>query len=106
MALVSRTKAETDEAQLVLRVTVYYSGRVQGVGFRYSVKRLVCGYEVSGSVENLANGQVKLVAEGEKDELEAFLEAVGDSGLGPMIRGIDVHWSESTGEFQGFDIVR
>jgi acylphosphatase len=89
-----------------LRVTVFYSGRVQGVGFRYTVKRLVCGFDVSGAVQNLADGRVKLVAEGEKDELREFLLAVGDSGLGPMIRDEQVSWSEGTGEFRGFEIVR
>ena len=50
------------------------------------MKRLVCGYEVSGSVENLEDGRVKLIIEGDEDELKAFLIAVGDSGLGPMLR--------------------
>jgi len=85
---------------------VFYSGRVQGVGFRYTVKRLVCGYEVSGTVENVGDGRVKLIIEGEEDELKAFLIAVGDSGLGPMIRGEQKSWSESNGEFRGFEIVR
>lgn len=70
------------------------------------MKRLVCGYEVSGTVQNLSDGRVKLVIEGEEDELKAFLVAVGDSGLGPMIRGEQKSWSESTGEFRGFEIVR
>ncbi len=89
-----------------LRASVFYSGRVQGVGFRYTVKRLVCGFDVSGFVENLSNGQVKLVIEGEKNELEAFILAVGESGLGPMIRGEEVFWSDATGEYRGFSIVR
>ena len=92
--------------ELLLRATVFYSGRVQGVGFRYTVKRLVCGFDVSGFVENLPSGQVRLVVEGDKNELEAFILAVGDSGLGPMIRGHEVFWSDSTGEYRGFDIVR
>ena len=70
------------------------------------MKRLVCGFDVSGTVQNLADGRVKLVAEGEQAELKEFLVAIGDSGLGPMIRGEEVSWSEGTGEFRGFDIVR
>lgn len=70
------------------------------------MKRLVCGFDVTGTVQNLEDGRVKLVAEGEREELEAFTEAVNDSGLGPMIRGREMSWTESTSEFLGFDIVR
>lgn len=91
--------------QRTLRVTVFYSGRVQGVGFRYTVKRLVCGYELCGVVQNLADGRVRLVAEGEEKELKAFLAAVRESGLGPMIRDEKISWSKPTREFRGFDIL-
>jgi acylphosphatase len=55
---------------------VIYSGRVQGVGFRYTSQRLAQGFSVGGYVRNLANGNVELVAEGPEDQVEAFLEAV------------------------------
>ena len=38
---------------------VYYTGRVQGVGFRYSTKRIASGYDVTGSVKNLPDGRVE-----------------------------------------------
>ncbi len=88
-----------------IRATVFYSGRVQGVGFRYTVKRLVCGYELCGAVRNLPDGRVQLVAEGAEKELKAFLAAVRDSGLGPMIRDEKIDWSEATHEFRGFEIL-
>ena len=46
------------------RAHVFYSGRVQGVGFRYSTREVACGYEVTGRVRNLPDGRVELVAEG------------------------------------------
>jgi acylphosphatase len=55
---------------------VYYSGRVQGVGFRYTAQQLASGFAVSGLVRNLSNGDVELVAEGEPDEVAAFLDAI------------------------------
>jgi len=55
---------------------VYYSGQVQGVGFRYTAQGLARGYLVTGYVRNLPSGAVELVAEGEPDPVEAFLAAV------------------------------
>ena len=56
---------------------VYYSGRVQGVGFRYTAERMAAGFTVAGYVRNLPNGSVELVAEGESDQVEAFLASLG-----------------------------
>jgi acylphosphatase len=88
------------------RLQVYYSGRVQGVGFRYTVKSVAHGYEVLGTVCNLPDGRVELVAEGAERELEAFRNAIGESGLAHFIEQEDVHWSEAKNEFRGFEIVR
>ena len=54
------------------RLHIHYSGRVQGVGFRYRVKTLTTGYEVIGTVRNLADGRVELIVEGMKEELAEF----------------------------------
>jgi acylphosphatase len=86
------------------RATVFYTGRVQGVGFRYTAREIACGYEVTGCVRNLHDGRVELIAEGNEEEVAGFLEAVGVSQLGSHIRNADVNWKEATGEFTGFDI--
>jgi acylphosphatase len=57
---------------------VTYSGRVQGVGFRYTARQIAAGFEVAGYVRNLSNGDVELVAEGDKDAVARFLDAVAD----------------------------
>ncbi len=85
---------------------VFYAGSVQGVGFRYTVKTVATGFEVTGSVRNLSDGRVELVAEGVKDELEAFRQAIRDSGLGHFIEKENVTWGETQNEFRGFEIVR
>jgi len=86
------------------RATVFYTGRVQGVGFRYMAREIACGYELTGYVRNLYDGRVELVAEGVAEEVEAFLEAVRTSQLESHIRNADVNWQDATGEFRGFDI--
>ena len=88
------------------RLHIFYSGRVQGVGFRYTVKMLASGFEVTGLVRNLADGRVELVAEGMKEELEAFRREVQDLEVGRFIRNEQAAWNEATGEFRGFEIVR
>ena len=85
---------------------IFYSGRVQGVGFRYTVRTVAAGFEVAGAVRNLADGRVELVAEGDKNELEAFQGAIREAGLAANIRNEDVVWSEAVGGFRGFEIVR
>lgn len=89
-----------------VRLQIYYSGRVQGVGFRYTVKSLAPGYELSGVVRNLADGRVELTVEGEKSELEAFHLAVRESGLQRFIEQEQMTWSPAQGGFRGFEIVR
>ncbi len=79
---------------------------MQGVGFRYSVKTLASGFEVTGTVRNLPDGRVELVSEGEADELKAFQQAIRESELGHFIRKEDVQWAEAQGTFRGFEIVR
>jgi acylphosphatase len=85
---------------------IFYSGRVQGVGFRFTVKSVVAGFEVVGTIRNLIDGRVELVAEGAREELDAFRQAIGESGLEHFIRNEELSWSEATGEFRGFEIVR
>ena len=88
------------------RLHVYFSGHVQGVGFRYSVKQLSLEFDVTGWVKNLPDGRVELVAEGERNELETFQAAIPDAGLRRFIRDTQSHWSEGTGEYRGFEITR
>ena len=85
---------------------IIYSGGVQGVGFRYNAKSVANGYEVVGTVRNLPNGQVELIVEGEKAELEAFRQAVRESGMDPLVEDEAVSWSEPSNEFRGFEIAR
>lgn len=88
------------------RMQVLYSGGVQGVGFRYAVKTVAAGFDVAGTVKNLPDGRVELIAEGEKAELEAFRQAIRDEGLGHFIKKEDVSWSEATNQLRGFEIAR
>jgi acylphosphatase len=86
------------------RVMNFYSGHVQGVGFRYSVKKVATGFEVTGTVRNLDDGRVELIAEGQKPELEEFLVAIRNSEVGRFIKNEQTDWSDAKNEFRGFEI--
>ena len=85
------------------RREAYYSGRVQGVGFRYTANRLAGAYEVAGFVRNLPDGRVHLVVEGDKNELAKYLAALANE-LGDHIRDAAVDVRAATGEFADFEI--
>jgi acylphosphatase len=53
---------------------IYYSGRVQGVGFRYTARSLAGQYRISGFAKNMPDGRVQLVVEGAVDEVAAFID--------------------------------
>ena len=84
---------------------VFYSGRVQGVGFRYTARSVAAGFDISGIVRNLSDGRVELTAEGAREELEAFRAGIRDAGLKAFIRDENVTWSTAQNEFRGFEIV-
>jgi acylphosphatase len=86
------------------RRTVYFSGHVQGVGFRYSTHSIARGFAVKGFVRNLPNGQVELVAEGEPAELNGFLAEINDQ-MGTYIRNTRSDTHAASGEFAGFEIL-
>lgn len=86
------------------RIQIFYSGNVQGVGFRYTVRTVASGFEVSGTVKNLTDGRVELIAEGVKNELTAFQQAIRESGLEHFIRDEQVLWDEPQNDFRGFEI--
>ena len=64
-------------SELVQRAHVIFHGRVQGVGFRYTVSRAATAYEnVTGIVSNLPNGTVELIAEGSTTDITALLSDI------------------------------
>jgi len=56
------------------RLQVWFTGRVQGVGFRYKALQISKGYDVTGYVENLDDGRVYMTAQGEEAQVRAFAE--------------------------------
>jgi acylphosphatase len=85
------------------RREVTYSGRVQGVGFRYTARHLAQRHDVAGFVRNLPDGRVELVVEGTPAEIEMFLASIAEQ-MGDHIKNAAVDRRPATGEFSGFEV--
>jgi len=96
-----------DDRSELVRAHIWVKGRVQGVGFRAHVEysaRLVGG--VTGWVRNVGYDTVEAVAEGERENVERFIEMMKE---GPRMSRVDeskVEWENVTGEFQVFGVRR
>lgn len=85
------------------RRTVHFSGHVQGVGFRYTTVAVARRFAVSGYVQNLSDGRVVLVAEGETAELDRCLAEL-EATMEGYVRESQLTISQPTGEFSGFQV--
>jgi acylphosphatase len=88
---------------LMHRRTCHFQGRVQGVGFRYTVRNIASQYNVAGYVKNLADGRVELVMEGPTQEMDHLLDEV-QNRMNGFIRNFDSAEFPATGEFEQFYI--
>jgi acylphosphatase len=87
----------------LLRLTILFSGRVQGVGFRFTCERLARRFEVTGWVRNEPRGTVRCVVEGLPAEVDRFVAAVREA-MSENITDCTTQSSSATGEFADFSI--
>ncbi len=80
-----------------------FSGRVQGVGFRYTARRIASNYSVTGYVKNLADGRVEILAEGDKEEVDAYLEELREE-MSAYIRNAAIDLWPYSGRYGSFQI--
>ncbi|MFH1655131.1 MAG: acylphosphatase [Candidatus Omnitrophota bacterium] len=85
------------------RIHIIYSGRVQGVGFRFTVERIALDLGITGWARNLHDGRVEVVAEAEEKKLEKLIKEI-NSNFSDYIQDQDVDRQEATGEFKDFGI--
>jgi acylphosphatase len=72
--------------QVMISLQVFYEGHVQGVGFRFTVRHIAKGFDLTGWVRNLRDGRVELQVTGDEAEVRAFLDQVAQSELHSLIR--------------------
>lgn len=82
---------------------VYYSGTVQGVGFRFTARGLAQRHAVNGYVRNLEDGRVEVLAAGEKEEVIAYFDELRED-MKDYIAHEEGSWTECPEHFVTFDI--
>ena len=87
----------------MIRRTVYFGGRVQGVGFRYTARSVAGRYSVTGFVRNMDDGRVEMVVEGDEAEIGRMLEDLKERMVDYIAR-VDATTSPATGQFDSFAI--
>jgi acylphosphatase len=104
LALGPAVTGKADDAEKKAKM-VYYSGKVQGVGFRAAAADIAKDYPVTGWVKNLADGRVQLLVEGPEDQVDKFLKAI----RARWKDNIEKEKSEDqavSGKYKSFDVVK
>jgi len=86
------------------RAVIIVRGVVQGVGFRYFIHGAASQVGLSGWVENLANGDVRIVAEGERGLIEDLVKSTRRGPRSAHVAGVTVEWEQPKNDFHAFEI--
>ncbi len=84
------------------RAHLLIDGRVQGVYYRESARQTATALGITGWARNLPDGRVEAVAEGPREAVERFVAWCHEGPPAARVTGVDVQWSEFTGDFTGW----
>lgn len=92
------------ETEMMKRISVRITGRVQGVGFRHFTQVRARRLGVDGWVRNEPDGSVRLEAEGPEEDLEELIDAVREGPRAARVDNVNVNWGRATNEFDEFSV--
>lgn len=99
-----KSKPSPKKTETLKRLQVLYKGRVQGVGFRYTVDGIAQETGVTGWVRNLPGGDVEVVMEGSEPQINDTLERIRLSAVGKHITKCSKNWQDYRKEFTEFRV--
>jgi acylphosphatase len=82
---------------------IYYSGRVQGIGFRYTLQDIANHQKITGWVKNLDDARVEVVAQAEDETLNSFVQQINQQ-FSQYIKDVNIEWLPASGEFRDFQV--
>jgi len=85
------------------QIHVFFSGNVQGIGFRYSALEIAQNLGLSGFVKNLPDGRVELLAEGSEEKLQELCQKLNQE-FKNQIQDSEISWSETSQKYSSFEI--
>ncbi|MCK4947695.1 MAG: acylphosphatase [Candidatus Aureabacteria bacterium] len=87
------------------RANVFFSGMVQGVGFRFTASRLAGQAGLVGYVKNLHDGKVELMVQGKEEKISDLIYNLKENYFSEYVRDAEVQWLEPVGIYKDFSIV-
>lgn len=87
-----------------VQANITFKGKVQGVGFRFAVEEIALNNSLRGWVKNLSNGDVQAIAQGSRASIDAMINELKESRLGPNIQKLKIKWELCESLFQDFTI--
>jgi acylphosphatase len=104
MANVGRSGDQPPETGSLVRLSAVVHGRVQGVSFRYYARQRATELGLTGSVRNLWDGSVEVIAEGPRRDVEEMLAFLRVGPRAAFVTGVDVAWSAPRGDMESFEV--
>ncbi|HSV32013.1 MAG TPA: acylphosphatase [Atribacteraceae bacterium] len=87
-----------------LRARILFRGIVQGVGFRYFVLKRAAEFSITGLARNLPGSEVEVIAEGDRQEIERFFDAIREGPVSAVVREAKIFWEPASGGYPDFRI--
>lgn len=87
-----------------MKAIIIVQGNVQGVGYRFYVVEQARIYNIKGYTQNLPDGTVKVVAEGDQGMIEDFIKQLKIGPVSAHVSAVDVQWNDIESGFTDFDI--
>lgn len=88
----------------MVRIHIWVTGRVQGVGFRDFVQQAGARFNLTGWVRNVGHDMVETVAEGQREWIEEFEKSVKTGPRAARVDEFKIEWETASGEFQDFGV--
>ncbi len=82
---------------------IFFSGRVQGIGFRFTSQTIACRYALCGFVRNLPDGRVELLLQGDEEDVENCISDIRES-FSSNIRNMQIENEELSQQYDDFRI--